>query len=256
MTAPPHRSRPRPCRRTGSRRAGSRCHRAATADPAALPAAVRCARTARPVRSCSSRPLVPIVVALGYPLVRQFVLSFQEYGLAQQFGRPAEWVGPATTTPSCCTDPYVWGVIARSIAFCLVNAALTMVDRRRARGAHDPGRPGRPDDPAGRHAAGLGHAGAGHDDGLAVAVRLAVRRHQLAARRARSASRACATTRGSSSRCPSTSSPTVIVVWMSVPFVVFSVYAGLLQVPERDRWRPPSSTAPARGSGSGTSPSR
>ena len=32
-------------------------------------------------------------IGLGYPLARQFVLSFQEYGLAQQFGRPAEWVG-------------------------------------------------------------------------------------------------------------------------------------------------------------------
>ena len=34
-----------------------------------------------------------MAVALGYPLVRQFVISFQEYGLRQQFGQPAEWVG-------------------------------------------------------------------------------------------------------------------------------------------------------------------
>ena len=34
-----------------------------------------------------------LAVALGYPLLRQVVLSFQEFGLAQQFGRPPEWVG-------------------------------------------------------------------------------------------------------------------------------------------------------------------
>ena len=67
-----------------------------------------------------------IGVALGYPLVRQFVISFQEYGLRQQFGQPAEWVGLQNYT-ELLTDPYVWTVIGRSIAFCLVNAALTML---------------------------------------------------------------------------------------------------------------------------------
>ena len=69
--------------------------------------------------------LLPIAVALGYPLARQFVRSFQEYGLAQQFGRPAEWVGLANYV-ELLSDPYVWGVIARSVAFCLVCATLTM----------------------------------------------------------------------------------------------------------------------------------
>jgi N,N'-diacetylchitobiose transport system permease protein len=36
--------------------------------------------------------LLAIGLALAYPLVRQVVLSLQEYGLAQQFGRPAEWL--------------------------------------------------------------------------------------------------------------------------------------------------------------------
>jgi len=69
---------------------------------------------------------LPMLVALGYPLVRQFVTSFQEYGLAQQFGQPAEWVGLANYT-ELLSDPYVWTVIWRSIAFCLVNAAVTML---------------------------------------------------------------------------------------------------------------------------------
>ena len=73
--------------------------------------------------------LVPSVVILllaaGYPLGRQLVMSMQEYGLAQQFGQPAEWVGFANYV-ELVTDPYLWAVIARSIVFCLVNAALTM----------------------------------------------------------------------------------------------------------------------------------
>jgi N,N'-diacetylchitobiose transport system permease protein len=73
--------------------------------------------------------LVPAVlalaVALGYPLVRQVVLSLQDYGLAQQFGRPPEWVG-AENYRRLVADGYLWQVTLRSIAFCLVNAALTM----------------------------------------------------------------------------------------------------------------------------------
>ena len=64
-------------------------------------------------------------VALGYPLVRQVVLSLQDYGLAQQFGRPPEWVG-ANNYRTLVADGYLWRVTLRSIAFCLVNAALTM----------------------------------------------------------------------------------------------------------------------------------
>jgi N,N'-diacetylchitobiose transport system permease protein len=73
--------------------------------------------------------LVPAVlalgVALGYPLVRQVVLSLQDYGLAQQFGQPPEWVG-ANNYRTLAADGYLWRVTLRSIAFCLVNAALTM----------------------------------------------------------------------------------------------------------------------------------
>ncbi len=67
-----------------------------------------------------------LVLALGYPLVRQVVMSFQEYGLAQQFGQPPEWAGVDNFT-RLLGDGYFWVVVARSIAFCLVNAGLTMV---------------------------------------------------------------------------------------------------------------------------------
>ena len=174
--------------------------------------------------------LVPIAVGLGYPLVRQFVLSFQEYGLAQQFGRPAEWVGLDNYT-TLLTDPYVWGVIGRSIAFCLVNAGLTMVVGvalavlmtrvgRFARTTLQIGLLlawGTPvlatmtvwqwlfDSQYGvvnwLLAEPLGFEGMRHHSWIIEPLSF----YLLA---------------------------TLIVVWMSVPFVVFSVYAGLLQVPE------------------------
>ena len=70
--------------------------------------------------------VVALGVALGYPLVRQVVLSFQDFGLAQQFGRPPEWVG-LDNYRELVTDPYLWRVALRSLVFCLVNAAVTMV---------------------------------------------------------------------------------------------------------------------------------
>ncbi|WP_206051595.1 carbohydrate ABC transporter permease [Nocardioides ferulae] len=69
--------------------------------------------------------VVALTVALGYPLTRQVGLSFQEFGLAQQFGRPPEWVG-LENYRDLVTDRYLWLVIGRSLAFCLVNAAATM----------------------------------------------------------------------------------------------------------------------------------
>ncbi|MCW2766806.1 MAG: sugar transporter permease [Nocardioides sp.] len=87
---------------------------------------------ARPRRSGGLLPLgllLPAVVALGlalgYPLVRQVVLSLQEFGLAQQFGRPATWVG-LQNYRDLVTDPYLWKVVLRSVVFCLVNAAVTL----------------------------------------------------------------------------------------------------------------------------------
>ncbi len=70
--------------------------------------------------------VLALCLALGYPLVRQMVLSFQEFGLAQQFGRPPEWVGLANYR-DLLGDAYLWRVTARTVVFCLVNAAVTML---------------------------------------------------------------------------------------------------------------------------------
>jgi N,N'-diacetylchitobiose transport system permease protein len=70
--------------------------------------------------------LLALALALGYPLVRQVVLSFQEYGLAQQFGQPPTWTG-LDNYRDLLDDSYLWVLVLRTVAFCLVNATLTMV---------------------------------------------------------------------------------------------------------------------------------
>jgi N,N'-diacetylchitobiose transport system permease protein len=67
-----------------------------------------------------------LVVMLGYPLVRLVVLSVQKFGLRQQFGAPPEWVG-LDNYRTILTDSYFWDVLWRTIIFCLVNVALTMI---------------------------------------------------------------------------------------------------------------------------------
>ncbi|TPW96745.1 sugar ABC transporter permease, partial [Schumannella luteola] len=74
--------------------------------------------------------IVPAVVALllglGYPLVWQFITAFQDYGLAQQFGKPPEWVG-FDNFANLLWDGEFWAVLVRSLVFCIVTAAVTVV---------------------------------------------------------------------------------------------------------------------------------
>jgi len=67
-----------------------------------------------------------LVVMLGYPLVRLVTLSLQEYGLPQVFGRPAPWVG-LENFREILTESYFWTVLWRTVGFCAVNVALTIV---------------------------------------------------------------------------------------------------------------------------------
>jgi N,N'-diacetylchitobiose transport system permease protein len=74
--------------------------------------------------------LVPCLIGLGlglaYPLLRLVVMSTQDYGLAQQFGTPPESVGLGNFT-DIFGDAYFWTVLRRSLLFCLVNVTLTLV---------------------------------------------------------------------------------------------------------------------------------
>jgi N,N'-diacetylchitobiose transport system permease protein len=171
--------------------------------------------------------VLALVVALGYPLVRQFVLSFQEFGLAQQFGRPAEWIG-WDNYERLVTDAYLWKVVLRSLVFCVVNATITMV---------------------------IGTAVALLLGKMSKPVRILVQTGLLLAWAMPVLAaltiwqwlfdsqygvinwlltRGGLDYTGHSWLLHSTSFflvATVIVVWMSVPFVAFTVYAALTQVP-------------------------
>jgi N,N'-diacetylchitobiose transport system permease protein len=170
-----------------------------------------------------------IGIALGYPLVRQFRISFQEFGLKQQFGAAPEWVGLQNYT-DLLTDSYVWTVIGRSVAFCFVNAVVTM-------------------------AIGMGLAvlmqriARGPRIGLQISLLLAWGTPVLASMTVWQwlfdtqnglINWTLSNIFGIESMAEHSwiieplsffFVATVIVVWMSVPFVAFSVYAGLLQVP-------------------------
>jgi N,N'-diacetylchitobiose transport system permease protein len=69
--------------------------------------------------------LVLLVGALGYPIGWQVVTSFKQYGLMQQFGAPAPFVGLENYT-ALVTDPYLWTVVVRSVVFCVVTALVTV----------------------------------------------------------------------------------------------------------------------------------
>ena len=69
-------------------------------------------RTRRPVRT-PYLLLIPaiaiLLLGMGYPVIWQFVTSTQEYGLAQQFGKPAPFVGLGNYF-ELATDSGLWAV--------------------------------------------------------------------------------------------------------------------------------------------------
>ena len=67
-----------------------------------------------------------LVLGLGYPLIWQAITSLQEYGLSQQFGKPAPFVGFENYI-KLATNGELWAIVARSLVFCLVTAFITMV---------------------------------------------------------------------------------------------------------------------------------
>jgi N,N'-diacetylchitobiose transport system permease protein len=69
---------------------------------------------------------VVVAVMVGYPLVRLFTVSFQEYGRAQVFGLPAPYVG-LDNYRAILQDRVFWDVLVRSVIFCAVNVVATMV---------------------------------------------------------------------------------------------------------------------------------
>ena len=66
-----------------------------------------------------------LVVLTGYPLVRLLVMSTQEFGRAQVFGKPPRFVG-LDNYAAVLGDRQFWVVLGRSVAFCAVNVVLTV----------------------------------------------------------------------------------------------------------------------------------
>jgi N,N'-diacetylchitobiose transport system permease protein len=180
-------------------------------------------RRARPFPQLLLLPALAVLgLMLGYPLVRLVVMAFQDFGMRQQFGAAAPWVGLGNFR-EILGDGYFWRVLVRTIGFCAVNVALTM------------------------------------SCGCAVALLLtqvspAVRRLLSSALILAWATPALTATviwqwifdtqyglanwatgrQGESWFAEQITFyfvATLIVVWMGVPFVAFTVYAGLTQVP-------------------------
>lgn len=100
------------------------------ASPSGGAAGSRPGRRWRPGWSLPYGLLLPALVGLGlglgYPLYRLVVMSTQDYGLEQQFGAPPESVGLGNFG-DIFGDAYFWDVLRRSLLFCFVNVGLTLV---------------------------------------------------------------------------------------------------------------------------------
>lgn len=93
-------------------------------------------RAAPPARRRRPRALTPalllvptgvvLLAIIGWPLLQLVIISFQEFGRAQIFGAPAPWVG-LDNYVAVLSDPVFWNVLGRSILFAAANVALTMV---------------------------------------------------------------------------------------------------------------------------------
>ena len=64
--------------------------------------------------------LVVLGLLLGYPLVRLVLMSFQDFGMRQQFGAPAPWVGLANYR-GILGNSYFWSVLVRTLLFCAMT---------------------------------------------------------------------------------------------------------------------------------------
>ena len=70
--------------------------------------------------------LIMLVVFIGWPLVQLVIMSFQKFGRAQIFGAPPEFIG-IDNYAAVLTDPEFWAVLGRSIALCVVSVVATML---------------------------------------------------------------------------------------------------------------------------------
>jgi N,N'-diacetylchitobiose transport system permease protein len=70
--------------------------------------------------------LIMLAVFIGWPLVQLVIMSFQKFGRAQIFGAPPEFIG-IDNYIGVLTDPEFWAVLGRSIGLCIVSVVATML---------------------------------------------------------------------------------------------------------------------------------
>jgi N,N'-diacetylchitobiose transport system permease protein len=99
---------------------------AVPAPPSPTPPKTRAPRRSITPFALLAPALIMLLVFIGWPLVQMIVMSFQEYGRAQIFGQPAEFVG-FDNYVAVLTDAEFWMVLGRSILLCVVCVAATMV---------------------------------------------------------------------------------------------------------------------------------
>ena len=84
----------------------------------------------RPRRLAPYLLLVPasviVLVAMAYPVIWQLITSMQHFGLAQQFGATPDWVW-LDNYITLFSSSTTWLVVLRSVLFCLAAAFSTMV---------------------------------------------------------------------------------------------------------------------------------
>jgi N,N'-diacetylchitobiose transport system permease protein len=94
------------------------------------------AAVVRPARRRRRREFTPLLLLIpagvvllaltAWPLAQLLIMSFQEFGRAQIFGAPPEFVGLDNYT-DVLADAEFWAVLVRSLLFCLVCVAATMI---------------------------------------------------------------------------------------------------------------------------------
>lgn len=70
--------------------------------------------------------IIVLLAALGYPVIWQTITSFQEFGLKQQFGVQPEFVG-FDNYIALLTNQEFWVVLGRSLLYCFICAGATVL---------------------------------------------------------------------------------------------------------------------------------
>jgi len=212
---------------------GSHVNQTPEQREAAVKAAAAARRSKRRARLLPHWLVIPAVAILavgtGYPTLWQLWTSLHEYGLRQQFGQPAPFVWFANYT-QLLSDSQFWAVLIRSLVFCFVAASITLLIGI-------------------AFAVLMSHVGKGPRLTLQIALLLAWSMPIVASmtvwtwlfdRRRGVVNYVLDMIPGvAMNRYNWLEDPlsffavaAIIVIWMSVPFVAFSIYAGLTQIPE------------------------